>query len=120
MPHTPPPPDARPAWFSRQELALILITMVWGTTFVVVHAAMRHSGPMFFVGLRFVTAALLGALVFWRAMRGLTRQELLAGSAIGSSIFVGYGLQTYGLQTISSSQSAFITAMYVPLVPLLQ
>lgn len=25
-----------------------------------------------------------------------------------------------GLQTISSSKSAFITAMYVPLVPLLQ
>lgn len=119
-PPAPAPSAPRPAWFSRQELALILITMVWGATFVVVHAAMRHSGPMFFVGLRFVTAALLGALVFWRAMRGLTRQELLAGSAIGASIFIGYGLQTYGLQTISSSQSAFITAMYVPLVPLLQ
>jgi hypothetical protein len=33
---------------------------------------------------------------------------------------MGYSLQTWGLQTISSSKSAFITAMYVPLVPLLQ
>jgi drug/metabolite transporter (DMT)-like permease len=33
---------------------------------------------------------------------------------------LGYGLQTIGLQTIPSSQSAFITALYVPFVPLLQ
>ena len=43
-----------------------------------------------------------------------------AGVAIGVAIALGYGLQTWGLQTISSSKSAFITAMYVPLVPLLQ
>jgi drug/metabolite transporter (DMT)-like permease len=35
-------------------------------------------------------------------------------------IYLGYGLQTLGLQTIDSSTSAFITAMYVPLVPLAQ
>jgi drug/metabolite transporter (DMT)-like permease len=43
-----------------------------------------------------------------------------AGAAIGLAIAGGYGLQTYGLQTISSSTSAFLTAMYVPLVPLLE
>jgi drug/metabolite transporter (DMT)-like permease len=36
------------------------------------------------------------------------------------TIYLGYGLQTVGLQTIDSSMSAFITAFYVPLVPLLQ
>jgi drug/metabolite transporter (DMT)-like permease len=40
--------------------------------------------------------------------------------AIGVAIAMGYSLQTWGLQSISSSKSAFITAMYVPLVPLLQ
>jgi drug/metabolite transporter (DMT)-like permease len=39
---------------------------------------------------------------------------------IGVAIMLGYGLQTVGLQTIPSSQSAFITALYVPFVPLLQ
>lgn len=114
--------SSRPLSFglSRQELALIVITMVWGVTFVVVHTAMRYSGPLFFVGLRFVTAALLGMLVFHRAMAGLKRREIGAGIAIGASMCLGYGLQTYGLQTISSSKSAFITALYVPLVPLLQ
>ncbi|MGC4079866.1 MAG: DMT family transporter [Rubrivivax sp.] len=106
--------------FSRQEAALIAITMLWGTTFLIVHVAMRHSGPFFFVGLRFLTAGLVALLVFRRALAGLTREELWAGIAIGVSIFLGYGLQTLGLQTISSSKSAFITALYVPLVPLLQ
>ena len=36
------------------------------------------------------------------------------------ALFLGYALQSHGLKTITSSQSAFITALYVPLVPLLQ
>ncbi len=103
-----------------QEGILIFITMIWGGTFMVVHHAMTMSGPFFFVGVRFATAALLLTLFSWRSLRGFTRQELVAGLWIGIAIGCGYGLQTWGMQTISGSQSAFITALYVPLVPLLQ
>ena len=75
---------------------------------------------MFFVGLRFAAAAAIVALFSWRSLRQLTLFELKAGSFIGVAIMLGYGLQTVGLQTIPSSQSAFITALYVPFVPLLQ
>lgn len=120
MLHTSSSHSSRTPLLSRQELALIAVTMVWGGTFLVVHLAMQHSGPLFFVGLRFVTAGLIGLLVFRKVMAGLTRTELVAGTAIGASIFLGYGLQTFGLQTISSSKSAFLTALYVPIVSLLQ
>ena len=120
MLHTSSSHSSRTPLLSRQELALIAVTMVWGGTFLVVHLAMQQSGPLFFVGLRFVTAGLIGLLVFRKVMAGLTRTELVAGTAIGASIFLGYGLQTFGLQTISSSKSAFLTALYVPIVPLLQ
>lgn len=120
MLHTSSSHSSRTPLLSRQELALIAVTMVWGGTFLVVHLAMQHSRPLFFVGLRFVTAGLIGLLVFRKVMAGLTRTELVAGTAIGASIFLGYGLQTFGLQTISSSKSAFLTALYVPIVPLLQ
>ncbi|WP_297371856.1 DMT family transporter [Acidocella sp.] len=110
----------RTALFTKQELALLLITMVWGTTFVIVHQAMRHSGPLFFVGVRFITAGLLSLALFRPKLRGLTGREALAGGAIGLAIFLGYGLQTYGLCTINSSTSAFLTGLYVPMVPLLQ
>lgn len=105
---------------SKAEAVLIFITMLWGGTFLLVQFAMTISGPMFFVGLRFAAAALFVALFSMKIMRGLTLFELKAGVFIGTAIMLGYGLQTIGLQTIPSSQSAFITALYVPFVPLLQ
>ncbi|WP_315975784.1 DMT family transporter [Sphingomonas bisphenolicum] len=117
-------PSDKPAesrmMIGRPELALIGVTILWGGTFLIVHQAMRESGPLFFVGLRFATAALLTLPLALPVLRGLTRRELVAGLVIGLGIFVGYSLQTWGLQTISSSTSAFITAAYVPLVPILQ
>jgi drug/metabolite transporter (DMT)-like permease len=106
--------------FSRHEAALVAITAVWGCTFLVVHWAMEHSGPWFFVGLRFLVAGVISAVIFWRALRGIRWIDVGAGVSIGLMIHLGYGLQTLGLQSIDSSTSAFITAMYVPLVPLLQ
>lgn len=100
-----------------QEALLILITMFWGGTFLAVQYAVTLSGPFFFVGLRFAMAV---GLMSIRVLRGVTWLEIKAGVAIGVSIALGYGMQTWGLQSISSSKSAFITAMYVPLVPLLQ
>lgn len=104
----------------KPELALIGVTVLWGGTFLIVHHAMRESGPLFFVGLRFATAALATLCLAFGVMRGLTARELIAGASIGLGIFIGYTLQSWGLQTIPSSTSAFITAAYVPLVPILQ
>jgi len=103
-----------------QELALIAITAVWGSTFLLVHWAMEHSDPWFFVGLRFLVAALVAILIFRRSLRGMTWADIGAGAAIGVMIYGGYGLQTLGLQTIDSSTSAFLTALYVPMVPFAQ
>ncbi|WP_459205353.1 DMT family transporter [Pseudomonas sp. MLB6B] len=105
---------------SQAEIVLIFITFLWGGTFLLVHNVMAVSGPMFFVGLRFAAAALFVGMICSRSLARLTLLELRAGLLIGTCIMFGYGLQTMGLQTISSSQSAFITALYVPFVPLLQ
>ncbi|MBO9625916.1 MAG: DMT family transporter [Microbacterium sp.] len=106
--------------FRPQEAALIAITAIWGSTFLLVHWAMEHSGPWFFVGIRFLVAGLISVAIFWRSLHGIRWRDIGAGVAIGVMIYLGYGLQTVGLQTIDSSTSAFITAMYVPLVPLAQ
>lgn len=101
-------------------MALLIVTMIWGGTFLAVHTAVNYAGPFFFVGYRFILAGLLTLFIFRRCITGLTLREAGAGSLIGVSLFLGYGLQTFGLQSISSSQSGFITALYVPMVPLLQ
>lgn len=115
-----PAPEFRVLGLRREEPVLLGITIIWGGTFLVVHVAMRYADPLFFVALRFLVAGAAGWLMFRTAMRGLTWAEVKAGALIGLAIFLGYGLQTWGLQTISSSQSAFISALYVPMVPLLQ
>ncbi|MGP4885265.1 EamA family transporter, partial [Klebsiella pneumoniae] len=69
--------------------------------FLAVQYAVSLSGPLFFVGLGFATAALAVGLLSLRTLRGLTWLEVKAGVAIGVAIALGYGLQTWGLQTIS-------------------
>ena len=101
------------------QLALILITLLWGGTFLAVQYALNFSSPMFFVGCRFAVAAVVIWLISLKVLRGLNRNETLAGTAIGALIAIGYGTQTIALQSILSSESAFLTALYVPLVPIL-
>ncbi|WP_336293713.1 DMT family transporter [Bartonella sp. CB169] len=105
---------------SRPELVLFSATILWGITFLVTQIAVRYSGPLFFVGFRFIVASLICGLIFGRSMKNTTAYEIFAGISIGLGMFLGYALQAMGLQTIMSSQSAFITALYVPMVPILQ
>lgn len=102
-----------------EEGSLVLITMIWGATFII-RSALEATGPFFFVGVRFAFAALALILFSLPLLKDFTWREVWAGMSIGLCIFGGYALQTCGLQTITASKSAFITAFYVPLVPLLQ
>jgi drug/metabolite transporter (DMT)-like permease len=109
-----------PTWKSKlPQISLILITIIWGTTFVVVKYGLTFSSPVLFVALRFAAAAIAVTLISWKHLKGMTASEVFAGAVIGLVIALGYGTQTTGLQTISSSESAFLTALYVPLVPIL-
>lgn len=103
------------------DLALWAVALIWGGTFLVTRIALGTGcGPYFFVGLRFGAAAIATALLLRGKLRGATRQDLIAAVAIGVPMAAGYLLQTGGLQSVSSSMSAFLTALYVPLVPLIQ
>ena len=101
------------------QLALILITLIWGGSFITVQYGLNFSSPIMFVGLRFAAAAIAVTLISLKSLKGMTLKEIIAGAVIGLMIAIGYGTQTVGLQTISSSESAFLTALYVPLVPIL-
>lgn len=104
----------------RPEFALVAVTAMWGATFLVVGHALQQGSPSLFVGVRFLLAGLVSAVLFRRALRGMRWIDVGAGVAIGVPLYLGYGLQTYGQQTVTASATAFITALYVPLVPLLQ
>ncbi|AXK38852.1 DMT family transporter [Crenobacter cavernae] len=101
------------------DASLVGITLLWGGTFLAVQTALQWAGPFGFVAMRFGMAGLIALLVSFRVLKGLTRAELKAGVIIGGVLFFSYSLQTVGLGHIESSKSAFLTALYVPLVPVI-
>ena len=103
-----------------QEAVLLLITLVWGASFLIIRIGVGEGGPYRFLLLRFGAAVAVLGLLSIRDWRRFTRAEVGRGVALGGILFAGYSLQTVGLQTVSSGKSAFITSLYVPLVPLLQ
>jgi drug/metabolite transporter (DMT)-like permease len=103
---------------AKGELLLVLVTLIWGSTFVVVKEALVDASPLPFLGIRFTLA---GILLFLVMSRGLgERQALGPGFLLGVFLFAGYLFQTTGLLYTTPSKSAFITGFAVILVPFLQ
>ncbi len=93
---------------------LVLITAVWGWTFVIVHDAIAVYGVMGFLALRFAIAAAAMSL-FWARL--LTKRTLLVGVAIGLVLAAGYILQTWGLLFTTPTNAGLITGLFVVLAP---
>jgi drug/metabolite transporter (DMT)-like permease len=105
---------------------LLVVSLIWGTTFVAQQLGMADVGPLMYTGVRF----LLGALVILPlALREYTRLaersikpdrvDLLAASGLGILLTLGVVMQQIGIVSTSVSNAGFLTALYVPLVPLL-
>ena len=93
------------------QLVLIFITIIWGGGFLTVQYGLNFSSPILFVALRFAAADITVSIISCRHFKGINLKEIVASACIGAVIAIGYGTQTIGLQTISSSESAFLTAL---------
>jgi drug/metabolite transporter (DMT)-like permease len=106
------------------EAALAWNTVVWGSTFVLVKAALDHVSPMLFLALRFSLATAALVAIFWVRGRQTKKTDhlalsLLAGGLTGTFLFAGYIFQTQGLRFTTAPKSAFITGLTSVMVPLL-
>jgi drug/metabolite transporter (DMT)-like permease len=90
---------------------LLVVTLIWGTTFVVIKGALESVPVPLFLALRFTAAALLLSWVRF------DRKMLLPALALGVVSFASYGSQTLGLSYTTASKGAFITALCVIIVP---
>jgi len=106
---------------TRAELAIAAVSFIWGATFVVVKSALADASTLVFLALRFALATLLMVAMF-AFQRGALRDfraHWRGGLTCGFFLFIGYALQTAGLQTTAASKSAFLTGLFVVLVPLM-
>jgi len=104
---------------AQAEVAILLVAMIWGATFVVVKEALAEIGPFLFLGIRFVIAFFVLVLLSFHNIRQIKPATLSAGCLLGFFLFIGYIFQTVGLQHTTASNAAFITGVSVVLVPII-
>jgi drug/metabolite transporter (DMT)-like permease len=97
--------------------ALVGVTAIWGSTFVVVKDAVEKMPVTDFLTWRFALAALAMLLLRPRSVQRLGPEGRRRGVLVGLALGVGYLLQTLGLQHTSAAVSGFITGMFVVLTP---
>jgi len=109
---------------TRANLLLLAIALIWGSAFIAQNKGMASIGPLLFTGVRFLIGALVVAPLAWlelrrRPSRRLQPRELRAVGGLGLLMFAGAALQQIGIVHTSVTHAGFLTALYVPLVPLL-
>lgn len=105
---------------------LLAASFFWGTTFVAQILGMEGLGPYTYAAARFALGVLfIGALWFlYRDKRaaqrraGTFRSGFRAGIPVGLAMFVGVTLQQVALLYTTAGKTAFITTLYIVLVPL--
>jgi drug/metabolite transporter (DMT)-like permease len=100
-------------------VSLVVVTAVWGATFVVVKDVVEQAPPMDFLAVRFLLAA--GVLTLWRPGRllSLSRGQCGHGALAGLLLGVAFIGQTVGQQYTSASMTGFITGLSVVFTPVL-
>ncbi|HEY1091051.1 MAG TPA: DMT family transporter [Burkholderiaceae bacterium] len=111
---------------AKANLLLLLTALIWGSAFVAQSQGMNDVGPMLFTGVRFLIGALVVAplaWIEWRKLgasdRALSRHDGFKILGLGLLMLLGAAMQQIGIVSTSVTNAGFLTALYVPLVPLL-
>jgi drug/metabolite transporter (DMT)-like permease len=102
---------------TKAEAFLVVVTAIWGCTFVVVKGALADASPLPFLAARFMLAGFLLLAILGRGQ--VERRAIFPGAVLGLFLFGGYLFQTCGLIYTTPSKSAFLTGFSVILVPLI-
>src|SRR3954452_5676106 len=99
-------------------LVLVVVTAIWGITFVQIKDALELYPLFAFLAVRFAIALAVLAVPAARRVRSLGRDGAVAGLLLVSLLAAGYALQTAGLQRTTVSAAGFVTGMYVVFTPI--
>lgn len=98
---------------------LLLTAAIWGFAFVVVKDSLDYIGSFYMVAIRFSIAAVGMGLIFFKKIKLIDRKHLLMGAVTGFFLFMGYLVQTIGCFYTTAGKNAFLTTVYVILIPII-
>ena len=108
------------------NLLLALAAMIWGSSFVVQQIGTGNLGTISFTGSRFLLGAFVVLPLALRQLRQRRREgysfscrDRLGILCTGAVLLTAAVLQQHGILRTSVTNSGFLTALYVPLVPVL-
>ena len=111
---------------SQANLLLLAVAIIWGSAFVAQAHGMDGVEPFTFTGIRFLLGVCIVAPLAWRDWRSISRREVPPGRRdlwgvilLGLLLTLGAVFQQIGLVTTTVTNAGFLTALYVPLVPML-
>ena len=100
------------------KFLIVLATLIWGSSFVVVKDTTDAVSPAWILVVRFGLATLILALVYLKKLELYFRKDYIAlGALFGFLLFMGYYLQTIGITDTTPGKNAFLTGTYCVMVP---
>lgn len=98
---------------------LILTAAIWGFAFVVVKDSVDTIPPVYMVAIRYTIAAVVLGFVLIPQFKKLNRYYWIHGAVTGLMLALGYITQTIGCKYTTAGKNAFLTTIYVILIPLI-
>ena len=101
------------------EILMFITAVMWGSGFIGMSVGLEHWSVMQLMALRFTLATILLAIIFKKKLRLISKSVFWKGSILGAILFIGFTLQTLGLEYTTPSKNAFLTAINVIIVPII-
>ncbi|QNM05452.1 DMT family transporter [Qiania dongpingensis] len=98
---------------------MVLTALIWGFAFVVVKDSVDFIPPVYMLAFRFTIAFAGLALVFCKKLFKISKRDLFCGGILGILLFISYFFQTVAIQYTTAGKNAFLTTIYVVIVPFL-
>ncbi len=102
----------------KADLALLIVTIGWGSSFLLSKNALSDLDTYNFLAVRFLMAFIVSAVIFHKKLLSIDKKTFKLGLAMGAVLYLHYALQTVGLNITTVSKSAFITGTNVVMVPI--
>ncbi|AND83664.1 EamA family transporter [Clostridium tyrobutyricum] len=102
----------------KSDILLLCITIVWGSTFILMKNVLDSMSTFQFLSLRFITATIVLLLIFHKRIKFLNLEIIKYGCLIGLMLSGSLVFQVLGLNFTTASNSSFITSLNVLMVPI--